>query len=223
MRMVSWGSAPSQSAERVTALSDGVFAIAMTLLIIDVVAVGKNVAEGERLSHHLLREWPTLAAFLVGFLTLLVCWANHQCVFESVGRVDSVLVWVNGLKLAIISAVPLPTALLAANFTGPDRRTAFFIYGVTYFLLASSFWLMTRVIEARGLLAPGANAVDFRRINHIYGVAMVWTTAALGVVLVNVWAACLMWGIMFAVFGFPNEFAALLHQRSIRKTALGTR
>ena len=61
---------------RLEALSDGVFPIALTLLIIDVVAAGRAISPGEALAADLLRGWPTLLAYLVGFLTILVCWIN---------------------------------------------------------------------------------------------------------------------------------------------------
>ncbi|MFO1539938.1 MAG: TMEM175 family protein, partial [Chloroflexota bacterium] len=71
---------------RLEALSDGVFAIAVTLLIIDVVAVAKGVGEGADLAAHLVDHWATLVAYLVGFATILVCWINHHAVFRFIRR-----------------------------------------------------------------------------------------------------------------------------------------
>ena len=72
---------PLQDKARLEALSDGVFAIALWLLIIDVVATGKALGPGVPLERHLAHEWPTFVAYLVGFLTILVCWINHHRVF----------------------------------------------------------------------------------------------------------------------------------------------
>lgn len=66
----------------------------MTLLIIDVVAAGTHVEPDEALVDHLLAEWSTLVAYVVGFATILVCWINHHRVFHYVTRTDSGLVWV---------------------------------------------------------------------------------------------------------------------------------
>lgn len=87
----------SLSPERFKALADGVFSIALTLLIIDVVAAAKDIEPGVPLAEHLLAHWGTGVAYLVGFLTIFVCWANHHAVLDEVERMDRGLLWVGGL------------------------------------------------------------------------------------------------------------------------------
>lgn len=134
---------------RIEALSDGVFAVALTILTFDVVAAVRDTTEGEELTRHLLDSWPTYAAYLVGFLTILVCWINHQRVFHYVTRSDARLVWINGLQLALVAVVPAPTAILAQHPSGAGLRTATIVDGITFFLMAFSFWGLWRYVSGR--------------------------------------------------------------------------
>ncbi|MFM7232645.1 MAG: TMEM175 family protein [bacterium] len=199
--------------ERFKALADGVFSIALTLLIIDVVAAAKHVEHGASLSGHLMNHWGTGAAYLVGFLTIFVCWVNHQAVLDEVVRVDREFLWVGGLQLGLVSAVPLPTALLADHFIGADRHTAFFLYGVTFMLMAASFWALSRTVLRRGLADDEGARGALAKLNRAYLIAMVWTVLCLLVLRFNLFAALAMWAAMFYVFAFPAEFAGFVHAR----------
>lgn len=197
----------SRGTARIETLSDGVFAIALTLLIIEVVAKAGAVEDGPDFTHHLLEEWPSLLGYLVGFLTIFVCWINHHCVFDFVGRSDQVLPWVNGLQLLLVSAVPLPTALLAEHINGDGRQTALIAYGITFFLIATSFWLLCLYVDRKGLADPDDSPLRYRALRTNYGISVLWTLLALGVALVSVIPALAMWAVMFAVFAFPDLFA----------------
>lgn len=198
---------PLQEKTRLEALSDGVFAIALTLLIIDVVVAGKARAQDVALARHLAQVWPTFVAYLVGFLTILVCWINHHRVFFYIRHTDSGLVWINGLQLALVSAVPLPTAVLAANFTGDDSHVAFLFYGFTYVMMAISFWGLWRYVDSRGLTDHTRDTERYNGVGKIYTFGIFWTLLCLGVTAVSVYAALALWAFMFAIFGFPAEFA----------------
>lgn len=95
---------------RVEAFSDGVFAIAITLLILEI-----KVPEGagEHLWTALGAQWPSYAAYVVSFLVIGIMWANHHTVFGYVARVDRTLLFLNLLLLLVVAALPWPTALLA--------------------------------------------------------------------------------------------------------------
>lgn len=201
--------------DRMDALSDGVFAVALTLLVFDVVAAAKNIDAGDSLSTHLLREWPTLVAYVVGFATILVCWINHHCVFGFVTHGDSGLVWVNGFQLALVSAVPFPTAVLAQhiNAGADDRRTALLLYGILFWLIGTSFWLLWRYIDRHHLTDPTTEPLEYRGMGFNYGLSSLWTIACLIVALVSVYPALIMWALMFVVFAFPARFALATGRR----------
>ena len=195
---------------RLETLSDGVFSIAVTLLIIDVVTTGKNVGSGESLAEHLLCEWHTLVAYLVGFLTILVCWINHHQVFKYIKRSNSGLLWVNGFQLSLAAAVPLPTALLASHFRGPDSKTALIIYGLTYVLMAISFSSLWGYAVRFGLTDAGVDPAGHVGMGRIYHFSVVWTLLCLGAVMLSPLLAAVLWTVMFIVFAFPREFSRFM-------------
>ena len=119
---------------RIEAFSDGVFSIAITLLIIELVGVLHSKDE-EGLVKLLLHHWQSLFAFLVGFLTILICWINHHLVFTYIHKVDSKLMWINAFVLLMVTYTPFPTALLAEYFD-KERNLAMAFFGFNYFLMA---------------------------------------------------------------------------------------
>jgi uncharacterized membrane protein len=190
-------------------------AIALTVLIFDVVSTAKNVPEGQRLAHHLAGEWPTLVAFLVGFLTILVCWINHHWVFQFVTHGDAGLVWINGLQMLFVCSVPLPTAVLAANFFGEGRRAALLMYGVMFWLITGSFYVLWRYVVRRGLADPSVDPRRFAGVSRIYLYANLWTLLCLVMAVFFVIPALVMWAMMFAVYASPSGFSrfAVDHMR----------
>ena len=126
----------SQTA-RLEAFSDGVFAIAITLLIIEVHVPGHEHAE--TLGHELLRIWPSYLGYLTSFLTIGVMWINHHYVFELIARIDRTMLLLNTLLLMMIAFVPFPTAVLAQFVETDGARAAAVLYGATLTLTALTF------------------------------------------------------------------------------------
>src|SRR5436309_14245655 len=113
---------------RVEAFSDGVFAIAITLLILTI----SVPSHGEHLGHELIDLWPSYVAYAVSFLTIGIMWVNHHTLFRNFARVDRPLLLLNILLLMLIAFVPFPTRV-AAEFVHSEgnRREAAFLYGLT--------------------------------------------------------------------------------------------
>src|SRR6476469_605198 len=130
------GSALRGDSARLEAFSDGVLAIAVTLLILD---VRVEPAEGESLAHALHASLPQIGAYAPSFLQIGIIWANHHSLFRLVERVDQVLLLENLLLLASVSFLPLPTGLVAEHTTGADGRTAALLYGATLTASAVAF------------------------------------------------------------------------------------
>ena len=97
---------------RIEAFSDGVFAIAITLLVLDL-KVPRGLAEGRTLADALLAQWPAYLAFASSFMTILIMWVNHHRIFTLVGQSDERLLFYNGLLLMGVTVVPFPTSLVA--------------------------------------------------------------------------------------------------------------
>jgi uncharacterized membrane protein len=128
------------STSRAEAFSDGVFAIAITLLVLEI-----HVPEpgSGRLGHELLAQWPSYAAYVVSFLTIGVIWINHHAMFRRLRVVDhSILIW-NLLLLMSVGVLPFTTALMAAYLKeGEGEVLAAAIYSGS-FLLMSIFFAAT--------------------------------------------------------------------------------
>src|SRR4051795_10160430 len=95
---------------RLEAFSDGVMAIAITLLILDVKV---PLAEEGRLAHDLAHQWPSYAAYVVTFLVIGIIWVNHHVLFERAAAVTRPIFYLNIFLLMGVAFLPFPTALLA--------------------------------------------------------------------------------------------------------------
>jgi len=138
--------APKQTS-RLEAFSDGVFAIAITLLVLDL-----KVPEEPPLLDALLHQWPVYVAYLVSFLFILIMRMNHHRMFESIARVDSMFMLLNGLLLLGITVVPYPTSILSKYVLTDEQTVATAIYSGWFLLLAVCFNLMWRYASTDGRL-----------------------------------------------------------------------
>jgi uncharacterized membrane protein len=121
---------------RLEAFSDGVFAIAGTLLVLEL----RVPAETTELSTALVRLWPAYAAYLVSFLTIGIIWVNHHTLLEHCKRVDRRFLYLNLLLLIAVGIVPFPTALVGQYILSPDGATAaLVVYGLGGLLIAVGF------------------------------------------------------------------------------------
>jgi uncharacterized membrane protein len=162
---------------RLEAFSDGVMAIAITLLVLDlVVPTREQIADNKHtLAQALGALWPSFAAYVVSFLIIGIIWVNHHTLFGMLARVERVLLFVNLLLLMLVSVIPFPTRLLAEYLTAGtrDSHVAAAIYSATMLATAvvytSLFALATRRAD---LLAPGVDADAVRRSLPRFGLGV---------------------------------------------------
>lgn len=124
---------------RLEAFTDGVFAIAITLLVIELRP--PDLEEGERLASALWQLWPNYLAYLVSFLNIGVMWMNHHRMFAQVVRVDGTLLVLNLALLLCAAFIPFPTAVVAEHLRegGEAASTALALYGGVILLTACAF------------------------------------------------------------------------------------
>jgi uncharacterized membrane protein len=128
---------------RVEAFSDGVFAIAMTLLALDLrVPHPGSGSTGRALAVAISQEWPSYLAFVTSFFTVLIMWVNHHHMFTLIRRVSPKLHFANGLLLLVTTTVPFTSALVAEYFRTPGARVACEIYAGTFILGAIAYNLV---------------------------------------------------------------------------------
>jgi uncharacterized membrane protein len=155
---------------RVEAFSDGVFAIAATLLILE---IGVGAAHGD-LGRELLRLWPSYLAYATSFLTIGIMWVNHHACFERIGRTDRTFLFVNTLLLMCVSFVPFPTRLVAEFLQRDGERAAAVVYGCTLTvtgLVFNALWLYAA--RGRRLIAPGVPQARVDEITRSYPIGPV--------------------------------------------------
>jgi uncharacterized membrane protein len=127
------------SPERLKTLADGVFAIVMTLLVLELsVPVVKGVSRNSELLHKLVEMWPEFLIYGLSFMILGIFWVIHHSIYADVRRYDTTLVWLNILFLMFVSLIPFSTALVGKN--GFITVTAV-IYGINMLLLFNLGWI----------------------------------------------------------------------------------
>jgi uncharacterized membrane protein len=192
---------------RLEAFSDGVLAIAVTLLILDVKLPSGDVNVGEELR----AAWPHYLAYLTAFFTIAVMWVNHHDLFKLIGRTDRGLMLLNALLLLSISFLPFPTALLAEYMrdTRPNQQAALLTYGLTMVVIAAFFNLTWRYVCWRGLLRSDVSDVVIGRVSRAYNPAILLYTAALPLSFFQAWISIAVWiglALFFLLFPYEPEF-----------------
>jgi uncharacterized membrane protein len=135
---------------RLEAFSDGVFAIAITLLVLEIDIPGP----GGDLAHEIGRLWPSFASYVVSFFTIGIIWVNHHTIVRRVARVDRTLLFLNLNLLLWVAFIPWPTALIATHLRdgGANEHLAAAIYAATFLVMGWSFFGLWRHIAGSGLL-----------------------------------------------------------------------
>ncbi len=110
---------------RLEAFSDGIFAFAATLLILNL------AVEGHPLGRQLLGIWPSYVAYAITFVNIGIIWANHHTAMHQIGHVDRFFLMIHVLFLMFIAFMPFPTRLLALNIRGEGAEAAAIAYGMT--------------------------------------------------------------------------------------------
>jgi uncharacterized membrane protein len=194
---------------RVEAFSDGMFAIAITLLILEI----KVPPPGpEHLAIALLRQWPSYLAFLMSFIYIGVMWINHHRMFTHIRKSNDVLLVLNLLLLLGVSVVPFPTAILAQYLGGPEQRTAAVFYNATFVVIAIFFNLLWRYAVARQLLDKSVNAAYAESITRQYAVGPIVYLLCFGLAWINVRASITLNAALAVFFALP---ASLVRRRQI--------
>ena len=173
---------------RVEAFSDGVFAIAITLLVLEIkVPHLDEGASGRDLLAALLNLWPSFVAFLGSFSAILVMWVNHHGLFRLINCVDSRFLFANGLLLMLVTFVPFPTAVLAEYLNRQGANAAVAFYCGTFVLINTAYNLLwyTAAVHRR-LIKEDVPQKHVIKIRKAYQMAFPIYTGAM---LFSIWSA----------------------------------
>jgi TMEM175 potassium channel family protein len=137
---------------RLEAFSDGVFAIAITLLVLEI-SVPPDA--GDDLLDAFLDQWPSYLAYLVSFATIGVAWLRHTAITHHLQSVDTIFVRLNLLLLLLVSFLPFPTSLVAEHIHEDDaERVAATILGTNLLLVSGVIFAMWRYAVGHRLVRP---------------------------------------------------------------------
>lgn len=189
---------------RVELFSDGVFAIAITLLVLDLVQILHEPAETDLLStciHH----WQSFLSFFIGFTTILICWINHHVVFEFINKVDSKFLWVNGFLLFVVTLTPFPTAILA-EYLQKETTTAIAAFGFNYILISIAANGICAYAFKNELIAE-VDRKKFYSYTLIYRYAIYFTSVTFFICFISPWISLCLYIVLFALFAMPKHLA----------------
>jgi len=190
---------------RVEAFSDGVFAVAITLLVLNIQVPPNALGEGE-LRDFLLSKGPTYLAFVTSFATIGIMWINHHRLFNHIKRTDTILLLLNLLLLMAIVFVPFPTALLAQYIALPNQRLSALVYSGTFVVLAIFFNLLWRYATYNGrLLGKNADLSAVRAISRQYLFGPLLYSVAFGLAWINVPASVVVNLLLAVFFAIPSR------------------
>jgi uncharacterized membrane protein len=173
---------------RLEAFSDGVFAVAITLLALDLAVAGPGHGT---LAHQLANKWPSFAAYAISFLTIGIIWVNHHGVFKNLSEIDRTLLFFNLLLLFFVVSIPFATSTMATYLRegGADSHLASVLYlgafegmSIAFTLI---FWWAIRHEHMRVPLSPA----DARRASIRFGIGQVGYIVGIGVCFVSAPAA----------------------------------
>lgn len=194
------------STERLQTLADGVFAIALTLLVLSL-PVPKASND---LAHALLAQWPFYAAYVVSFVTVAIVWINHHALMDGVARTDRTLMELTLLLLMFVAVVPWPTGLIAEYLRdGGQSSAAAVTYGLVMLLMAASFtaiWLW--LAKAEDLAHPELRPRIPRAVRRSAVGPAVYLAGTL-IALLSATAAFILFALAAGFFAFSGRSARL--------------
>jgi uncharacterized membrane protein len=188
------------SKARLEAFSDGVFAVAITLLVLEIAVPG----ETGNLPHEVARLWPSFAGYAVSFLTIGIIWVNHHTLVTAFTRLDRTSLFLNLNLLLWVVLIPWSTALIAEHLrdTSTDEHFAAAVYAANFFVMGISFFALSRYAGVAGLLAMDA-AVS-RQLALRNGIGEAAYLVAIGVAFVSAEAALIICGLVAVYYIHPG-------------------
>jgi len=184
---------------RLEGFSDGVIAVAITLLVLSLQAP-PQILDDPALLAWLGHQLPNYLAFVTSFATIGVMWMNHHRMFSYIRHTDATLMLLNLLLLLFIVFVPFPTALVAQYLFSPNHRYAALLYNGTYVMLAICFNVLLRhAVRRNRLLGKQVNQHEIQAMLRQYRYGPLAYLITFGLTWISV-PASLILNLVMAVF-----------------------
>ena len=129
---------------RLEAFSDGVFAVAITLLVFSLQVPTLKIPPhtSKDLVNALLMLWPSYLSFFISFATILIMWISHHTMFKLIDKSNTLFMFANGFLLLLVTVVPFPTQLVATYLTTPAAGVVCAIYASLFMIINLVFNLL---------------------------------------------------------------------------------
>jgi uncharacterized membrane protein len=164
----------SRDTQRSVAFSDAVFAITVTLLVLEIRPPGDN----RNLLHGLVALWPSYLAYVVTFLFIGQVWVNHHVMFDHIRTANRVVLFLNTLLLMVVAFLPFATSVLAGALrSGHGQRTAVVFYALAFDVTALTFNGVWQYARHNGLLAESLSSTGAIAITRRFELALAWLSA----------------------------------------------
>ena len=164
----------SRDTVRLVAFSDGVFAISITLLVLEI----RPPTDDENLLHGLVTLWPSYLAYAVTFLFIGQVWANHHVMYDHIRAADRIVLLLNTVLLMVVAFLPFATSVLAdALRSGHGQRTAVAFYGIAFDVTALTFNAVWQYARRHRLLSEALSSQATTAISRRFELALVWLAA----------------------------------------------
>jgi len=207
---------------RIETFSDGVFAIAITLLIIEIGV--PHVVGTESLSEKLVELWPSYLGYAISFLVIGTVWANHHNRFRLISRSDHILLFLNIVFLMCVAFIPFPTALLADYLSGTDehRTTAVAVYSGTLAVTAVFFTLLWLYAAANyRLIDRTVDPLLLRAMTRRYVFGMLLYILAFALAFLSPAASLALIVVLALIFVLPEPEGPRGARRTRRRSVRG--
>lgn len=201
---------------RIDTLSDGIYAIALTLLGFDLISSVKHASEAENLATGLAEQWPVYFSFFLGFLVLYATWYQYHAQAQFAGRPTALMVWQHGFGMMFASLIPFGSALLGENLNTPNMAWAVFCFGLIIFAESPVQLLFFIAIRRSGQMPVSADSPFTGEIYARLGMYLTGLTTLYGAIAVTValfapWVALGLYGVFLASKVSPvNSFNRLI-------------
>jgi uncharacterized membrane protein len=197
---------------RLEAFSDGVIAVAITLLVLNITVpdpAAFMLVHGQRvhesLGHALLQRWPEYAAYATSFLTIGIIWINHHAMISRLREADHAILIINIVLLMTIAVIPFSTSLMATYLRHGDSHLAAAVYGGVMLVMAATFSLLNRqILLARAHLLAQPIPLEERRLIYRRAASGVLPyVVAIALAPVSAYATLILAGALAVFYALP--------------------
>ena len=188
---------------RLESFSDGVIAVAITLLSLDLAVKGPGHGT---LAHQLTHLWPSFASYAVSFLVIGIIWINHHSLFSNLEKIDRVSLFLNLLLLLFVVAIPFATATMAEylRVAGTDSHLSAALYAIVSLAMGLAFAMMFQWAFRHGLFRTTLDHRTRKTAFVRFSIGNLAYLLAIGLAFVSAWLTLAIVALVAIYYSFEQ-------------------